>query len=129
MFLLYEEIKNPINKKKFREMAKRFHPDAKGDEETMKRINSADTDKAVEDLYNELMGGKKEEKPKEEKPKKEKQEWSSPKDAPFGSSWSWSDKESWKDHFSSQKERDEWHEKVKRKRAKRSAKERQKQRG
>lgn len=119
MFLLYEEIKNPINKKKFREMAKRFHPDAKGDEETMKRINSADTDKAVEDLYNELMGGKKE----------EKQEWSSPKDASSGKSSSRPDKERWKDRFSSQEERDKWHEKVKRKRAKRSAKARQKQRG
>lgn len=158
------------NKTKFREMAKKFHPDKGGDLETAKRImNAKDSDRAVEELYDELILGKKKQKwktPPEHEPEKEpdedelrkareeyqkakeeRQKWreayergrksreqkrsSSTKDAPFGSSWTWSDSEKnerWKDRFSSEEERDTWHERVKAKRDKRSHRERKRQR-
>ena len=116
------------NKIKFRELVKKYHPDRGGDTETAKRIiNAKDSDEAVESLYRELILGKTE----QEKPKQTEQEpfgSSSPKDAPFGSSWTWKDSERWKDRFSSKEERDEWHEKVKAKREKRERKERRRQR-
>ena len=108
------------NKVRFRELVMKYHPDRGGDTEIAKRIiNAKDSDEAVESLYRELILGKTEQEPFRS---------SSPKDAPFGSSWTWKDSERWKDRFSSKEERDIWHEKVKAKRKNRERKERQRQR-
>ena len=52
------------SKEKYRKMSRIFHPDKEetGDEEIMKEINKAkdmDSDKAIQDLYDELILGKK----------------------------------------------------------------------
>ena len=105
-YILTEEL-SAKNKKKFRELISKYHPDKGGDLETSKRVISAkSSDKAVEDLYKELITGKKEKPKQTEKPK-----------------------EKWQERFSSKEERDKWHEKVKTKREKRRQRERKKQRG
>ena len=69
--VIEEELKDPKNKKKFRELVKKYHPDKGGeDEETIKRINHAKrSDKDFEAFLKDFLNDKKEESPKEESPK------------------------------------------------------------
>lgn len=61
-----EAISSPEAKAKFREMVKKYHPDNKetGNNDKMVKINSAEEkgDRAIDALYDELVGGKKSEK-------------------------------------------------------------------
>lgn len=58
---IYEELKKRENKKAFRELVMKYHPDRGGDEDVMKKLtNAADKgDKAFEDFRDELLGKKK----------------------------------------------------------------------
>lgn len=115
--ILLEEL-SAENKKKFRELARKYHPDVGGDEEIAKRINNAkESDERVEELYRELILNK---APKETPRKTYRPEPSAPPKT---------DTQRWKDKFSSKEERDEWHEEIKRKRQQRSEKVRRQQRG
>jgi len=109
------------NKKKFRKMTQEFHPDKKtGSEEIMKKINaSKDSDKAVEELYDELILGKtpsSKQKPKQKPRQETRQEpRQEPKQEPK--------------QEPRQEPRQNWHEKVKKRRAKKQEKVRKQHRG
>lgn len=58
---LYEELKKQENKKSFRELVMKYHPDKKGgDEKIMKKLNDAADrgDRAFENFKDELLGKK-----------------------------------------------------------------------
>jgi len=59
---IFEELKKAENKKKFRELVMKYHPDKKsGDEVKMKALNNAADkgDSAFENFVNEILSGKK----------------------------------------------------------------------
>lgn len=119
IFLL-EELSTE-NKRRFRELVRKYHPDTGGDEENAKKIiNAKNSDEKVESLYRELILKRTTEEPKSKKYYSDKEQSSSSKDTPFSYKW--------KEKFSSEQERDEWHEKVKSRRRKRQEKARRKQR-
>jgi len=61
MRIIVEELSKKDNKKKFRELVMKYHPDKGGDDKIMKRLNTAadDGDYAFEQLRDELVGKKK----------------------------------------------------------------------
>ena len=61
MKLILEELKNKENKKKFRELVMKHHPDRGGDERIMKKLTAAADkgDYAFEQFRDELLGKKK----------------------------------------------------------------------
>lgn len=109
---MINEVLSNENKTRFRELAKRFHPDINkeaGSEKLMTRLNSVkdDDDKFIK-FYNEVMGIKKEEK-KPEPPKEQSMQRPS--------------------RFKTDEEWKQWHEKVVMARKKKQEKERKRQRG